>query len=308
MEAFPEVDDVHVSSIESHLGGPMQSPIQKAVFRACREFMKPIVRMLLRNGVGYREFMEITKATFVEVASDDHGIRGRKTNMSRVAVMTGLSRKEVRKIREAMEADPDGAVFRARRPELVLSIWHTNPDFLDKKHLPKRIRFDGEGPTFCDLVARVGGDIPPRAMLIELLRAGSVVEDGEKLRAVSRSYVPDADDPQAILLAGVAIRDLVSTIHHNLSCKDPESRLLERHVYSERLPKAYRTRFRKLARERGQLLLQDLNSWLSEKEIGIKDNDAYPDEGRSPRIGVGVYFFDHANSLPRERRLEKKPR
>jgi hypothetical protein len=271
----------------------MNNKIKNAVVSACREFMTPVVRLLLKNGIGYREFAEICKSAFVEVASADYGIRGRKTNMSRVAVMTGLSRKEIRKIRDTMESGEFGSVSRTRRPELVLSLWHTDAEFLDSRHGPKPIRFDGEGATFCSLVARVGGDIPPRAMLIELLRAGSVIEEGNELRAVSRSYVPEPHDPQAILVAGGAIRDLVSTIHHNLGCEDPEDRLLERRVYSEKLPQSQRYRFKKLARDKGQLLLQDLNSWLSERALDAARDDIEEANEGAQRIGVGIYFFDH---------------
>lgn len=284
----------------------MVNVIQNAVVNAAREFMKPIVRLLLKNGVGFREFSEICKLTYVEVASDDYGIRGRSTNMSRVAVMTGLSRKEVRKVRDALSAGTTSTSSQSRRPELVLSLWHTEPEYLDRRHRPKRIRFDGTGTTFCNLVTRVGGDIPPRAMLIELLRAGSVVEEGEKLRAVSRSYIPEPHDPQAIVVAGHAIRDLASTIHHNLNCEDQEGRLLERHVYSERLPKLYRARFRKLARERGQLLLQDLSSWLAERESSRGEREELDQGASTPRIGLGVYFFDHSIADPRLNNQEKK--
>jgi hypothetical protein len=277
----------------------MDNVIQNAVTNAAREFMKPIVRLLLKNGVGFREFSEICKSTFVEVASDDYGIRGRRTNMSRVAVMTGLSRKEVRKVRAALGAGTTSTSIQTRRPELVLSLWHTDPEYLDKKLRPKRIRFDGSGATFCNLVTRVGGDIPPRAMLIELLRAGSVVEEGEKLRAVSMSYIPEPHDPQAIVVAGHSIRDLAATIHYNLSCEDQEGRVLERHVYSERLPKMYRARFRKLARERGQLLLQDLSSWLVEREPSRGEHENPDHVESTPRIGLGIYFFDHSIADPR---------
>lgn len=275
----------------------MTSAIQNVVLSACREFMKPIARLLLKNGIGYREFSELCKSTFVEVASDDYGIRGRKTNMSRVAVMTGLSRKEVRKLRDTMESGSNTSVTRVKRPESVLSVWHSDPEFLDKRQSPKRIRFDGPGANFRNLVTRVGGDIPPRAMLNELLRAGSVVREGEKLRAVSRSYVPEPNDPETILVAGGAIRDLAETINHNLGCAESDLRFLERRVYSDALPISQRPRFKKLAREKGEILLRDLSAWLSERERGIDadDIDSMTQE-KSPRIGVGIYFFDAMNT------------
>jgi hypothetical protein len=268
----------------------MTSAVQTAVLSACREFMRPIVRLLLKNGIDYRAFSELCKSVFVDVASDDHGIRGRKTNMSRVAVMTGLSRKEVKKIRDAMSLGMFSGVSRTRRPELVLSIWHTDPQFIDAKARPKRIAFEGEGSTFRQLVAMVGGDIPPRAMLNELLRAGSVVDEGDKLRVVSRSYVPEPHDPEAVLVAGGAIRDLAATIHHNLGCSDPEMRVLEKRVYSAKLLKSQRLRFQKLARDKGELLLEDLNAWLSERQAQ-KEPDT---SDETLRVGVGIYFFDDA--------------
>lgn len=274
----------------------MASATQKAVLSACREFMKPLVRLLLKNGIGYREFSDICKSSFVAVASDEFGIRRRKTNMSRVAVMTGLSRKEVKKVRNSTEIEMLASMSRTRRPELVLSAWHSDPEYCDKANMPRPIYFDGPGPSFKNLIDRVGGDIPPRAMLNELIRAGSVVEDGDRLFAVSRSYIPEPNDPEAILVAGGAIRDLMSTIDHNLSCIDHEMRFFERRVYSKKLPSVQRERFRKLAADRGEELLRDLNAWLSERESPKDEKVPVESQGdQGPRLGVGVFFFDDSN-------------
>ncbi|NGX16432.1 hypothetical protein G6032_08665 [Wenzhouxiangella sp. XN24] len=255
--------------------------------------MKPLVRLLLKNGIGYREFSDICKSCFVAVASDEFGLRGRKTNMSRVAVMTGLSRKEVKKVRNSTDIEMLASLSRTRRPELVMSAWHSDPEFSDKANGPKPLPFFGQGPNFKALVDKVGGDIPPRAMLNELIRAGSVVQDGEILLAVSRSYIPQPNDPEAMLVAGGAIRDLISTIDHNLSCQDQEMRFFERRVYSEKLPIVQRDRFRKLAANRGEELLRDLNAWLSERELSKSHTSVVPSQGdSSKRLGVGVFFFD----------------
>src|SRR6056297_3174712 len=109
----------------------MASATQRAILSACREFMKPLVRLLLKHGIGYREFSDICKSSFVAVASDEFGLRGRKTNMSRVAVMTGLSRKEVKKVRNRLGDNTELPKYRMRRPELILTKWHSDPAFLD---------------------------------------------------------------------------------------------------------------------------------------------------------------------------------
>jgi hypothetical protein len=280
----------------------MSDRAKKAVLRACRQFLKPVARLLIKNGIGFREFCEIAKTSFVEVASDDYGIRGRKTNMSRVAVMTGLSRKEVKKIRDAIAGGELVGVSRNRRPELLLMLWHTAPEFMDQKGLPKLVPFDGDSLSFVSLVDRAGGDIPPKAMLNELLRAGSVVREGDKLRAVSQSYIPEPNDPEAILLGGESMRHLAYTINFNLECKDPEHRFFERRVYSDRLPTAQRARFKKLAREKSDLLLRDLHTWLGERNLGSEE----PIAGQTyPKIGVGVYFFDDALVPDETEKVEK---
>ena len=60
--------------------------------------MIPVARCMLQSGIGLREFSKISKIAFIKVATADYGIRGRPTNISRVAVMTDLTRKEVKKV------------------------------------------------------------------------------------------------------------------------------------------------------------------------------------------------------------------
>lgn len=272
----------------------MTSRVKQAVLTACYQFLRPVARLLIRHGIGYREFSEVAKASFVEVASDDYGIRGRKTNMSRVAVMTGLSRKEIKKIRDARlsgELTPLTNAIRARRPEQILTAWHTDPEFQDRKGRPKIIPFDGTRVSFVTLVSNVGGDIPPKAMLSELLRAGSVSREGEKLRVISASYVPEPHDPEAILLGGGALRHLAATINYNLGCENSDLRFFERRVYSDCLPVVQRARFKKLAREKSDSLLREFHAWLTERENDTEEPDS---DTSDAVIGVGVYFFDDA--------------
>ena len=65
--------------------------------------MRPIASLLMRCGMTWKEFAELCKTVFVEVASEEYGIRGRKTNVSRTAILTGMSRKEVKRLRDLLE-------------------------------------------------------------------------------------------------------------------------------------------------------------------------------------------------------------
>jgi hypothetical protein len=81
----------------------MQEKLKQQVLNAFLLVLRPVVKILLRYGISFSEFAETAKIAFVDVSTSDFGIRGRPTNISRVAVMTGLTRKEVRRIRTRIE-------------------------------------------------------------------------------------------------------------------------------------------------------------------------------------------------------------
>ena len=174
----------------------MQDRIQKQILGALLYFLRPIARAFLNAGIGHREFAEISKTAFVEVATSDYGLRGRPTNISRVAVMTGLTRKEVRRIRDKSDAGQETLVMRSTPMSEILHRWYTDGEFHDDDGNPTTLPFDGPGPTFSALVRKYGGDIPPGAMRTELKRINAVDEDstgGLKLlkRSVSGMDVHD---------------------------------------------------------------------------------------------------------------------
>ena len=104
---------------------------KKSVLRAFHHLLRPLVRVLLRNGVSWDEFAELAKKTFVEVARDDYGIQGRPTNTSRVALITGLSRREVMRVKELLaRGDTLDDAQPTNRIAQILTAWHVDADFL----------------------------------------------------------------------------------------------------------------------------------------------------------------------------------
>src|SRR5262245_35143157 len=109
----------------------MASASTTQVLAASRQWLRPVVHVLIRCGVTWREFSELAKTTFVDVATSQFGKRGRPTNVSRTAVLTGLARREVRKQRKALESAPRAPTGYVTKASLVLSAWHLDPEFLD---------------------------------------------------------------------------------------------------------------------------------------------------------------------------------
>ena len=99
----------------------MAENLKAHVIATVKSLMRPIIMLLLRNGVTYKEFALLCKSIFVEAAAADYGIRGRPTNVSRIAVLTGIDRKEVKRIRDLLqEIIPCGEKTAPIAPECLM--------------------------------------------------------------------------------------------------------------------------------------------------------------------------------------------
>src|SRR6266404_6946580 len=145
------------------------------VLAATRQWLKPLVHVLIRCGITWREFAEVAKTAYVELAISQFGKRGRPTNVSRAAILTGLARREVRMRHERLESGPEALTGYVTKASLVLSAWHLEPEFLDSAGKPALLALDGEGASFAALLRRCGaGDIRPSTLLKELRSAGAI--------------------------------------------------------------------------------------------------------------------------------------
>ena len=143
--------------------------------------LQPIARLFLRFGRGYREYSDLSKAAFVAVASEDYGVHGRPTNVSRIAAMTGLTRKEISRIRARLDKG-DGAVTERGTPlQELISGWASSDEFRDENGAPAALALHGGRGSFQSLVKQFAGDIPEGAMRKELQRIGRARPDGDTL-------------------------------------------------------------------------------------------------------------------------------
>jgi hypothetical protein len=149
---------------------------------------------------------------------------------------------------------------------------------------------EGDAPSFSMLVRSVGGDIPYGAMLKELVRAGSVEKCADhSYRAISKTFMPDATDPESILIAGEAIHDLAKTISSNLFQTNRDEKMLERRVYSDQLGLREAKQFRIVAEERAKELLEELDDLIAANETWTPDGKS---RKKKIRVGLGIYLFE----------------
>ena len=269
----------------------MGDSVKQALLAAFRVLMGPLVRILLRQGISYAEFSEVAKAVYVEVALKDFKVSGRKATRTRIAVMTGLTRKEVKRVIDEAVKERFELKTSFNRLGRVLVGWHTDADFTGPYGMPLELQYETGNPnepTFSVLVKRHSGDMSPRSILDELVRVGAIREtDIGWFRVMRREYIPEAQGTHTFERTGVVVRNFVNTVEFNMTKLAPGKGRFERHVTAddgirrEDLPK-----FDHYLRERCQVLLEEIDNWLA----GLPKPD--PKKGDDViHTGIGIYHY-----------------
>jgi hypothetical protein len=258
------------------------------ILRATHQWLKPLIHVLLSCGITWREFAQLTRTTYVEVATENFGKRGRPTNVSRTAVLTGLARREVRKQRGLLSERPNTLGGYVTKASLVLSAWHLDPDFRDKNGRPAILRIKGRGKTFTALIGRSGGaDVRPTTLLKELIAAGAVrARPDGRLEAIKRDYIPHSMDEQLIRLWGTVIADVATTYVHNLTRTGKTTKRFERSAVNDRMPLSALPDFTRLLEQEGQAFLERIDKWLTAQQSKPAGRRA---GGQTVRLGIGLY-------------------
>jgi len=254
--------------------------------RAVLTVLKPLLRVLIRNEISQPEFAELSRQAYVDVAYDHFALEGKKMTYARVAVLTGLSRKEVvrlSKVREAEELSIQSTPNRAMR---VINGWMNDAEFLDKNDQPAVLPLQGESGSFSALVARYSGDITLGAVIDELERIGVASRlDKHRVQLDKQGYIPQTDELEKIKVLATCASDLLGSGVHNIEHGDVAPRFQRQIVYPE-VPAHAVKEFQRLGEKRANELLQELNQLLAS---GIPEN---PDHTMTKRVGLGIYYFE----------------
>jgi hypothetical protein len=268
----------------------MSENFKATLLSAFRPLMRPLVRILVRNGVSYGEFAELLKSVFVDSAQDVLQMPDSRQSVSRIAITTGLTRLEVSRLLTQTDEDVEALLGRLSRVGRLLTGWHQDSDFTGPYGIPYEVQF--EGPigrrSFTELVRRYTSDVPADEMLDELKRIGAVLDLGNGYyRVLIRSYIPSAADPAKFHAMSVAFTDLAKTLDQNLR-PDEDQKIFERRVWAPNgITPTDALDFDRYVKDRGQQFLESLDDWLSTRETEAARSGA----DQSVKVGVAMYMF-----------------
>ena len=276
----------------------MSESLKAAVRLAVLRILDPLVKWLIEAGLGVGDLVALVKIAYVRAARE-RGLAGsgeaRRPNVSRIAVVTGLTRVEVTNILATGAADP--VYDRGRqRAERVLSGWWNDVAFQDESGHPAVLPLRGGKRSFAALAERYSGERWLVATIVEeLLRAKAVrrLPDG-RLKAVNRSLAAVGWDPASVLAFGEQLSEHCATLLHNLH--SPAHARYVRRVVNVRIDPLYVPLLTRDLTEHAQVFADAADDALNHPGHTLPGRSR--EKGAS--LGVAVYLFEtrEEESLP----------
>jgi hypothetical protein len=276
--------------MDAPVGTASESPApSEALVKALRRLLRPLVRLLLAYQLTFPFIANLLKSLFVEVATSEFQLEGKRQTVSRISLLTGIHRKDVKRLGSELEAGAEDAV-----PESIslgaqlVAQWTGAAPFLDAEGRPRplcRVKDPAAGPAFEDLVVSVSKDIHHRSILDEWIRLGVVeVDDQGRVILKTEAFVPSKGFDEKAYYLGRSLRDHIAAASHNLMGGSPP--FLERNVSYASLAAESVEELAMLSAAEGMQALRKVN----ERARELKSADQSNPERR--RFSFGVYFYE----------------
>ena len=267
--------------------------------KTLNRLFRPIVKFLLMRGINFSQASKWLKKRYVEVAESDFTIEGKRLTDSRLSVITGINRKEIKALRAAEPAmggqEPRSQINLLSR---VVAKWVGTRRFTDELGNPRALPRDGEeGPSFRELVSEVSRDVHPRTILDEMERLGAIDwdRDADEVGLTGAGLVPSGDDEMLIEYLGLNVGDHLQAAIGNVAAAPDPGPWFERAVHYNRLSDGSVQRLKDLAASGGDQLLRTINA----EAHRLQDSDS-DKPGAVNRFRFGAYFFSKEDDRSEE--------
>ncbi|WP_232821375.1 DUF6502 family protein [Acidithiobacillus ferrivorans] len=240
--------------------------------------LRPLIRYLIGQGWTYGALADALKMVYVAEAGQHYGeAAGRPLTDSRISLLTGIHRKEVKRLRLLLEEHGERPMLRhgANIAAQMVAAWVSMAEYTDPAGQPRPLPLRSEAsPSFEGLARRVKADMRPRAILDELGRVGVTQEQEGVVHLLRVAYISDLPEDQVAFL-GENVGDHLRSAVHNLEGGEP---FLERALYFDALPAAVLEEARPEIYRMSERLLREAHQRL---------NAAESPEGPQRRLRLG---------------------
>lgn len=243
--------------------------------------LRPLAGIALTLGLKLPELVELTKIALTDAARA--GPAAARSD-SRIAVMTGVHRKDLRRLRER------GERLLLRRRSIAaetFSRWLSDPRFLTHRARPRvlpRTRPDEAGRSFDGLVGSISRDVHPRGVLDELQRLGLAALDGrDRVRLTATAFVPGRDRDALLRFAAANVADHLHAADGNL--RDGPNQFLEQAIYADELSERSALEFNAATRQAWEAMFAQMMPRLRR----LFERDRHESLEMTHRVRLGMY-------------------
>lgn len=258
-----------------------------ALIAALRQLLRPLIKLMLVNGITFPFLSGLLKSLYVEVAREEFLLNGKPQTDSRISLLSGVHRKDVKRLGEEsqLEYAPPATVSLGAK---LVAAWTSNAMYLDEngQHLPlPRQASEGGARSFEGLVSSVSKDIRSRVILDEWLRIGIAhLDEMDRVCLNTDAFIPENGYEEKAYYFGQNLHDHIAAGAHNLLGQRPP--FLDRSVYYDKLTPASVAELSELSRKLGMEALVAVN-----KRAEILQKQDADKTDAVQRINFGVYYF-----------------
>jgi uncharacterized protein DUF6502 len=269
--------------------GPASSALAPppGLIAAVRRLLRPLVRLLLSYSVPYPHLASLLKSAYVEVAMQGFTLNDKTQSDSRITLLTGIHRQDVKRLRAEINSDALPSQTASLGAQLV-GKWLAHPQYLDSKGQPRplaRHASDGGDLSFERLVQSISKDFRPRVVLDEWLRLGIAKLDKQRrVELVVQAFIPSGGQEENLRHFGTSIHDHLAVSIHNILDSHPP--MLDRGGCYDCLSPDSALRLEAEARVLATKAMKDLDA----KAMILQQADAGRDDA-TYRINFGTYFY-----------------
>ena len=264
---------------------------QLLIANALKRVLRPFVKLMLANNLSYTFAIDLLKTLFVEVADQDFTIDDKRQTDSRISLMSGVHRKDVKRLRELQPNAEDVMPGNVSLGSQLIALWNANPAYVDVDGVPKplpRFASDGMDASFEGLVRSLSTDIHPRAVLDEWLRLGVAQLDKDNfVHLTTDMFIAQEGFDEKVYYFGHNLHDHASAAVSNVIGQRPG--FFERCVHYDELSQDSLMAIADFAQKQGMKALRGVNKVADEAATADKNaNNA------KMRMTYGVYFYSEA--------------
>lgn len=270
-----------------------RAPPPELLLKALTRLLRPLIRLLIQSSVTFPVLADMLRGLYIEVALRDLLTDPKSRTDSRVSLLTGVHRKEIRRQRMPDQADVEPAVV--TRASRIIAQWLGAPAYLGAGHEPLPLPRSGPPPSFEALVASVTRDVRPRAVLDEWLDQGIVTLDPDgRVILNEQAFLPQQGSAAKVFYFARNLHDHIAAATANmLTAPAP---FLDRGVHYDGLSAEGAVELVSAGRTAAQAMLLDVNrkalaiAEASDRGLAATCSDQ---TGTPPtrRVNLGIYLY-----------------